>query len=244
MKGIVLAGGLGKRLRPMTEVVNKHLLDVFDEPMIHFPILSLARAGITDLVLVAGERLDQFRALLGDGEDLGVQLAYAYQEGELGIAHALLQAAPLVDNQPVVVILGDNIFQEDLAPYIASFQLQSTGAKLLLKRVSLEDARRFGVARVEGDRITGIVEKPEAPDSDLAVVGCYMYDERVFDLIRALKPSARGEYEITDVNNSYVSAGEMSFDILRGWWTDAGTPQSKLKASILVALNKGVTFHA
>jgi glucose-1-phosphate thymidylyltransferase len=244
MRGVVLAGGLGTRLRPMTRVTNKHLLDVFDEPMIHFPILTLARAGITDLVLVTGEEIDQFKTLLGDGDELGVRLSYAQQEGELGIAHALLQAAPHLGDDPLVVILGDNIFQEDLRPYIASFERRSGGAKVLLKRVSLDDARRFGVASVNGDRITGIVEKPQDPDSDLVVVGCYMYDARVFDLIRSLELSDRGEYEITDVNNAYISTGEMSFDVLRGWWTDAGTPQSKLKASILVALNKGVTFRA
>ncbi len=244
MRGVVLAGGLGTRLHPVTKVVNKHLLDVFDEPMIFYPIRSLAQAGITDMVLVTGREIEQFEALLGDGAGLGVRLTYAQQEGEKGIADALLQAAPHVEGEPIVVILGDNIFQEDLSPYVRSFERDASGAKLLLKRVSLEDARRFGVATVNGTRIMRIIEKPSNPESDLVVVGCYMYDARVFDIIRGLKPSNRDEYEITDVNNTYVMAGDMSFDVLKGWWTDAGTPPSKLKASMLVALNKGVIFHA
>lgn len=244
MKGVVLAGGLGTRFHPVTRVVNKHLLDVFDEPMIYYPIRSLARAGVTDLVLVTGEEIDQFRVLLGDGSKLGVKLEYEQQEGELGIAHALNKARPYVGGDRMVVILGDNIFQEDLSPYVAAYENQRQGAKLLLKRVSLEDARRFGVATVDGDRITNIVEKPAQPDSDLVVTGCYMYDARVFEMIDELVPSGRGEYEITDVNNDYASSGDLTFDVLSGWWTDAGTPPSKLKASILVALAKGVTFHA
>lgn len=244
MKGVVLAGGLGTRFAPVTKVVNKHLLDVFDEPMVFFPLRQLVAAGIEDVVLVTGEGIDQFRALLGDGKALGVRIDYAKQEGELGIAHALAQAKPFIDNEPVVVILGDNIFQEDLTPFISAFRSEPRGAKLLLKKVALEDAKRFGVASIDGNRITRIVEKPAEPESDLVVTGCYMYDARVFDIIEGLEPSARGEYEITDVNNAYIDSGEMSFDVLRGWWTDAGTPPSKLKASILVALNKGVTFHA
>jgi glucose-1-phosphate thymidylyltransferase len=244
MKGVVLAGGLGTRLRPMTSVINKHLLDVFDEPMIFFPIRTLERAGITDLVLVTGLEIDQFKTLLGDGAELGVSIAYEQQEGEKGIANALLQAASHVQGESIVVILGDNILQDDISSHVEAFREQGEGAKLLLKRVAMDDARRFGVATVSGDRITRIVEKPQTPESDLVVVGCYMYDGRVMDIIRSLRPSARGEYEITDVNNAYVSTGAMSFDVLSGWWTDAGTAPSKLKASILVALNKGVTFHA
>jgi len=243
VKGVVLAGGLGRRLYPMTKVVNKHLLDVFDEPMIYFPIRSLARAGVRDLVLVTGSELEQFQRLLGDGEEFGVRIVYEHQEGELGIADALAKAAPHV-HERMVVILGDQIYQEDLRPYVEAYERQARGAKLLLKRVSIEDAKRFGVATVEGDRIVSIEEKPETPKSDLVVTGCYLYDLRVFDLIAGLSPSARGELEITDVNNAYVQAGEMTFDILPGWWADAGTHPSKLKASILVALGKGVTFHA
>jgi glucose-1-phosphate thymidylyltransferase len=244
VKGVVLAGGLGTRLHPMTRVVNKHLLDVFDEPMIHFPIRSLAQAGLRDLVLVTGQEIDQFRTLLGDGSHFGVRMVYAYQEGELGIADALAKAGPHVDGEAVVVILGDQIYQEDLTPYVEAFRRQERGARLLLKRVSIEDARRFGVATVDEGRIVTIDEKPDDPRSDLVVTGCYMYDGRVFDIISGLTPSARGELEITDVSNVYVHSGQMTFDVLQGWWADAGTPPSKLKASILVAMTKGVTFHA
>ena len=242
MKGVVLAGGYGTRLAPMTKVVNKHLLDVFDQPMVYYPLQALRDAGITDIVLVTGAEVEQFRALLGDGSELGVRLEYATQQGAGGIAEALALAEPHVDGDPLVAILGDNLFQDDLAPYVEAFRAQGGGARVLLKRV--EDARRFGVASVSGDRIVQIVEKPDNPAGDLAVTGCYMYDPRVFEIARALSPSARGELEITDVNNAYIERGEMHFDILSGWWTDAGTHPSKLKASILVALTKGVTFHA
>jgi glucose-1-phosphate thymidylyltransferase len=244
VKGVVLAGGLGTRLHPMTKVVNKHLLDVFDEPMIFFPLRTLARAGIRDVVLVTGQETDQFKALLGDGSELGVRIVYEVQEGELGIAHALGRAASHVEDERIVVILGDNIFQEDISPYVGSFSRQPRGAKLLLKRVAPQEARRFGVATVEEDRIVSIEEKPQVPKSDLVVSGCYMYDSRVFEIIDGLTPSARGELEITDVNNAYAESGDLTFHIVRGWWTDAGTPASKLKASVLVALEKGVTFHA
>lgn len=244
MKGVVLAGGLGTRWLPLTTVVNKHLLDVFDEPMVFFPITSLVRAGIEDIVVVTGRDLDQFRVLLGDGSAVGANISYAHQEGELGIADALAKAEPFIGDDRMVVILGDNIFQEDLATYVKQFAAQASGAKLLLKRVSVEDARRFGVVSFEGDRVTGIVEKPADPPSDLVVTGCYMYDARVFEIVKGLTPSARGELEITDVNNDYIAAGDLTYEVLTGWWTDAGTPPSKLKASILVALAKGVTFHA
>jgi glucose-1-phosphate thymidylyltransferase len=244
MKGVVLAGGYGKRFHPVTKVVNKHLLDVFDEPMVFYPIRTLARAGIKDIVLVTGEEIDQFKSLLGDGSELGVELSYAHQEGAGGIAEALGRAEQLVGDEPIVVILGDNIFQEDLSPYVREFELQGGGARLLLKRVSQDDARRFGVATVDRDRIVEIVEKPTNPVSDLVVTGCYMYDARVFSIIEGLTPSGRGELEITDVNNTYVGWSDLRFNELVGWWTDAGTPPSKLKASILVALAKGVTFHA
>ncbi len=243
MKGIVLAGGLGTRFHPVTTVVNKHLLDVFDEPMVFYPIRTLVRAGITDIVLVTGDQISQFKRLLEE-TDLGVRFEYAYQQGEGGIADALLKAEGLTDGEKVVVILGDNIFQEDISPYVESFRQQEKGAKILLKEVSVEDARRFGVAEVDKGRIKKIEEKPRDPRSHLAVTGCYMYDERVFDLIKTLRPSARGELEVTDLNNIYIEEDVMSFDVLSGWWTDAGTPASKLKASILIALAKGVTFQA
>ncbi len=244
MKGVVLAGGFGTRFHPVTRVVNKHLLDVFDEPMVYYPIRSLAAAGITDIVLVTiTESMEQFHSLLGNGSELGVSIEYAHQEGAGGIAEALLQAAPIVGSDDVMVVLGDNIFQDSLLGYAESFQEQGKGAKILLKQVSLDDALRFGVAEVRDGKIIGIEEKPASPKSDLIVTGCYLYDDRVFDLIGTLKPSARGELEVTDLNNLYVEEGTMSYEVLRGWWTDAGTPASKLKASILVALEKGVTFH-
>ena len=244
MKGVVLAGGYGTRFHPVTRVVNKHMLDVFDEPMVYYPIRSLLGAGITDIVLVTiTESVEQFRTLLGDGSELGVSIQYASQEGAGGIAEALLQTAPLVQGDDVMVVLGDNVFQDNLEPYVESFKQQGKGAKILLKQVSLDDALRFGVAEVRDGKIIGIQEKPANPRSGLIVTGCYMYDDRVFDLISTLTPSARGELEVTDLNNLYVEEGTMSYEILRGWWTDAGTPASKLKASILVALEKGVTFH-
>jgi glucose-1-phosphate thymidylyltransferase len=244
VKGVVLAGGLGTRWHPITKVVNKHLLDVFDEPMVFFPIKKLIQAGITDIVVVTGDEREQFETLLGDGSEIGASIAYAQQEGNRGIADALAKAEPHVGNKMMVVILGDNIYQEDLTPFVRAFEQQGAGAKLLLKRVALEDARRFGVASLDGDRITSIIEKPEDPPSDLVITGCYMYDADVFRIIEGLTPSARNELEITEVNNAYIQRQELSYDILSGWWTDAGTPPSKLKASILVALEKGVTFHA
>jgi glucose-1-phosphate thymidylyltransferase len=223
-------------------VVNKHLLDVFDQPMVYYPLQALQRAGISDVVLVTGAEIDQFKELLGDGSELGLRLEYARQDGAGGIAEALALARPHVAGDSLVAILGDNLYQDDLTPYVDAFRDQAGGARILLKRV--EDARRFGVATVSGDRIVEIVEKPAQPASDLAVTGCYMYDPAVFEIVAGLAPSDRGELEITDVNNAYIARGEMRFDVLTGWWTDAGTHPSKLKASILVALTKGVTFHA
>jgi glucose-1-phosphate thymidylyltransferase len=245
VKGVVLAGGLATRLYPVTKVVNKHLLDVFDEPMIYYPIKALARTGVTDVVVVtAEEALQGFRRLLGDGDDVGVKISYASQEsGDLGISDAIARAEPLVNGEPIVCILGDNIFQEDLTPYVKAFQTQDKGAKILLKHVGSDDAHRFGIAEILEGKIAGIEEKPADPKSDLAVTGCYMFDDRVFEFVRTLTPSGRGELEVTDLNNIYIEEGTMTYDVLSGWWTDAGTPASKLKASILVALEKGVTFH-
>jgi glucose-1-phosphate thymidylyltransferase len=192
------------------------------------------------LVTLAAE-VDQFRALLGDGSELGVSLTFVCQEGAGGIAEALGLVRDQVDG-PLVAILGDNLFQDDLRPYVEAFGKQGGGARILLKQV--EDARRCGVATVDGERIVEIVEKPSRPASNLAVTGCYMYDEHVFDIVAGLEPSDRGELEITDVNRAYMERGELHYDVLPGWWTDAGTYPSKLKASILVALGKGVTFHA
>jgi glucose-1-phosphate thymidylyltransferase len=243
MIGVVLCGGLGTRFLPITRAVNKHLLDVFDEPMVFYPIRTLAKAGITDIVIVTGDEIPQFKRLLGDGSELGVQLAYAYQQGEGGIADALAKAEVFVEGSDLAVILGDNIFQEDITPYVRAYEAQQKGARILLKHVSPDDATRFGVAEVKDGKIVRLEEKPANPKSNLVVTGFYMYDGRVFDLIRMLVPSARGELEVTDLNNLYIDEGTMAYDVLKGWWTDAGTPASKLKASILVALDKGVTFH-
>jgi glucose-1-phosphate thymidylyltransferase len=241
VKGIVLAGGLGTRFDPVTRVVNKHLLDVFGEPMIYFPIRSLAGAGITDIVVVTGDHIPQFKRLLGDGSEFGVTLQYAFQQDpEGGIADAIAKAEGLVAGEPVAVILGDNIFEDDLGPFVRGFERQGKGAKILLKRLAPEEARRFGVAEVHDGKIVRIVEKPADPPSDLVQTGCYMYDDRLFDLIRTLAPSARGELEVTDLNNIYIEAGTMTYDILEGWWTDAGTPLTKLRASLLVARSKGI----
>jgi glucose-1-phosphate thymidylyltransferase len=241
MKGIVLAGGLGTRFDPVTRVVNKHLLDVFGEPMVYFPIRSLAGAGVTDIVLVTGDQIAQFKRLLGDGSEFGVHLQYAFQQDpEGGIADAIVKAEGLVAGERVVVILGDNIFQDDLGPFVRGFEQQRKGAKILLKRLPKDEAVRFGVAEVDDGRIVRIVEKPADPPSDLVQTGCYMYDDRLFDLIRTLTPSERGELEVTDLNNVYIDEGTMTYDVLEGWWTDAGTPITKLRASILVARSRGV----
>lgn len=244
MKGVVLAGGLGTRFHPVTHVVNKHLLDVFDEPMIYYPIRTLAAAGLRDIVVVTGDEVSQFKQLLGTGRQLGVELDYAFQPNpQGGICDALAKAESCTKGERVVVMLGDNIFQDDLAPYVQNFSKQPDGAKILLKRIGIDDASRFGIAEVEGNRIVGIEEKPKAPVSDLAQTGCYMYDENVYDLIRTLEPSDRGQLEVTDLNMIYLSKGMLTYDVVPGWWTDAGTPASKLKAAIMVALSKGVTFH-
>ena len=244
MKGVVLAGGLGREFKAVTKVVNKHLLDVYDEPMVFFPIRKLAEAGVEDVILITGQEDEQFKALLGDGATLGVNLSYGQQVGEGGIADALRVARGHVGDSSMVVILGDNLYQDNLTAYIDSYLAGTEGGRVLLKRVSLEDARRFGVARFIDDKIVAIEEKPENPPSDLVITGCYMYDARVFDIIDTLVPSDRGALELTDVNNAYLQSGGLGYDILKGWWTTAGNPASKLKASILVALAKGVTFHA
>lgn len=238
MKGVVLAGGLGSRLLPMTRVTNKHLLPVYDRPMIHYPIQQLAQSGIADiLVVTGGDHAGDFLKLLRNGQDFGLEhLRYAYQEGEGGIAEALLLAEHHAAGEPIVVILGDNIFQNSLAPAIEAFRTEPTGAQLLLKQVA--DPERFGVATIEGDRVIRIVEKPTAPATDLAVTGCYMYDNRVFDVIRSLEPSARGELEITDVNSRFVEWGELRHRMIDGWWTDAGTVQSLHRAAALVAADR------
>jgi glucose-1-phosphate thymidylyltransferase len=234
MKGIVLAGGLGTRMLPLTRITNKHLLPVFDQPMVHYPIRKLAQAGIKDIMIVTGgNSAGDFLRLLRNGKDFGLQrLHYVYQEGEGGIAEALGLARDFAEGDRVVVILGDNIFEDDMTPFVRSFAAQAEGAKILLKAV--DDPGRFGVAELKGDRVVGIEEKPARPKTNLAVTGIYMYDARVFEVIKSCKPSARGELEITDVNNAYIGQGTMTFDLLNGWWTDAGTFESLYRATMLV----------
>jgi glucose-1-phosphate thymidylyltransferase len=235
MKGIVLAGGLGSRLSPLTRITNKHLLPVFDQPMIYYPIQTLVEAGIKDILIVTGgNSAGDFLKLLRNGAEFGLsRIHYAYQEGEGGIAAALGLAEDFAEKSPICVVLGDNILQKSIASFAKKFRHQGSGAKILLSEVS--DPERFGVPVIEADRITRIEEKPSDPKSQYAVIGVYMYDNRVFDIIKTLKPSGRGELEITDVNNAYIEAGDLSWDVIEGWWTDAGTFDSLLKASNLVA---------
>jgi glucose-1-phosphate thymidylyltransferase len=246
MKGIILAGGLGTRLRPLTLVTNKHLLPVFDRPMIYYPIQCLLNAGIREILIVTGgEHAGDFLKLLKNGKHLGVKhLEYAYQEGEGGIADALKLAEEFADGQKICVILGDNIIEGNVKRASGAFFTQGSGAKLLLKEVP--DPERFGVARFEGDppkgKIVEIIEKPKTPPSDYAVTGLYFYDADVFTICKTLKPSGRGELEITDVNNAYLARGDLTYEVLDGWWTDAGTFESLHRASTYVA--EGGANHA
>jgi len=235
VKGIILAGGLGTRLAPLTRVTNKHLLPVYSKPMIYYPIECLVKAGISDiLVVTGGNSAGDFLKLLRNGADFGLQhINYTYQEGEGGIAEALGLARHFADNEPIVVVLGDNILERTINHAVESFRKQKEGAKILLKQV--HDPERFGVAELDGDKVVRIVEKPKAPRSDLAVIGIYMYDSHVFEIIDTLEPSERGELEITDVNNAYIQRGQMTYEIVEGWWTDAGTFESLFRASRLVA---------
>jgi glucose-1-phosphate thymidylyltransferase len=235
MKGVVLAGGTGSRLNPLTRVTNKHLLPVYNKPMVNYPIQTLVNAGIHEILLVTGgKNAGDFLRLLGNGRDFGLKhLNYTYQEGEGGIAEALGLAEHFADDGPICVVLGDNIIENDICQAIESFKKQKAGAKILLKEV--EDADRFGVAEIRGDCVVGIEEKPKKPKSNYAVVGIYLYDATVFEKIRRLKPSGRGELEITDVNNFYIDEGKLTYEILDGWWTDAGTFESLLRANNLVA---------
>jgi glucose-1-phosphate thymidylyltransferase len=235
LKGIVLAGGLGSRLRPLTAVTNKHLLPVYNQPMIYYPIQTLVNAGITDIMIVTGgNSAGEFLRLLGNGKAFGLQhLNYTYQEGEGGIAAALSLVEHFAASEPICVVLGDNIIQGNIRTAADAYREQGKGAKILLKKVP--DPQRFGVPELDGDRVLRIEEKPEQPKSEYAVIGIYMYDGRVFEIIRTLKPSGRGELEITDVNNAYIQRGEMTWHELEGWWTDAGTFESLLHASRLVA---------
>jgi glucose-1-phosphate thymidylyltransferase len=234
MKGVILAGGLGTRLMPLTKITNKHLLPVYDRPMIFYPIETLRNAGIKDILIVTGgNSAGDFLRLLENGDELGVSLSYAYQRGEGGIADALRLAERFAAGEPICVMLGDNLIERDIHDTVKAFKARGQGACILLKEV--EDPERFGVAVLEGDRIARIIEKPKDPPSNLAVIGIYLYDARVFEIIKTLRPSGRGELEITDVNNAYIGTGQMSYGVLKGWWTDAGTFESLLRASRLVA---------
>ncbi|HEY1206651.1 MAG TPA: sugar phosphate nucleotidyltransferase [Bryobacteraceae bacterium] len=234
MKGIVLAGGTGTRLLPLTKITNKHLLPIYDRPMVYFPIQTLVNAGIRDIMIVTGGRnAGDFLRLLGNGKHFGAHLNYAYQEGEGGIAEALALAEHFADGERICVILGDNIIEGSIREAVQAFEKQAAGARILLKQVP--DAGRFGVAELRDNRVAGIEEKPKQPKSDYAVTGIYMYDQSVFDKIRTLVPSDRGELEITDVNNAYIGEESLEFSFLEGWWTDAGTFESLLRAGNLVA---------
>ena len=235
MKGVVLAGGTGSRLFPLTKITNKHLLPIYDKPMIYYPIQTLVEAGIRDILIVTGGRnAGDFLRLLANGKQFGLShIDYTYQEGEGGIADALALAEHFADGHKLCVMLGDNIIQGSIRQAVEAFRTQPRGARILLKEVP--DAERFGVAEIAGERIVHIEEKPKQPRSHYAVTGIYMYDATVFDKIRTLVPSGRGELEITDVNNAYIREGTLSFSWLTGWWTDAGTFDSLLRAANLVA---------
>ena len=234
LRGVVLAGGTGSRLRPLTKVTNKHLLPVGQKPMIYYPIEKLVRTGIEEILIVTGvEHMGDVVGLLGSGREFGCRFTYKVQDEAGGIAQALGLAENFANDQPIAVILGDNIFQANLKAHAERFLAQGAGARLLLKQVS--DPHRFGVAEVRDGRVLGIEEKPPRPKSDYAIIGVYFYDNSVFDIIRTLRPSGRGELEITDVNNCYIRKGQLACDVLDGWWTDAGTFESLVRASDLVA---------
>ena len=233
MKGVILAGGTGSRLYPLTKVTNKHLLPVYDKPMIFYPIQTLIDAGIKEIMIVSGRgHAGHFLELLGSGVDYGVHFTYEIQEKAGGIAQALSLAEDFVDGDSVTVILGDNIFQDNIKEDVANF---NGGAKIFLKEVT--DAHRFGVAELKGEKVIGIEEKPKVPKTNFAVTGLYIYDSDVFDAIKTLEPSGRGELEITDVNNYYISKGAMEYVVLEGFWSDAGTFESLLRASLMVQMN-------
>lgn len=235
MKGVVLAGGTGSRLSPLTRVTNKHLLPIYDKPMVYYPIQTLVNAGIEEILLVTGgKNAGDFLRLLGNGRDFGLRhLNYTYQEGNGGIAEALGLAEYFAGAQPICVILGDNIIENNICHAVGKFRKEKNGAKILLKEV--EDAHRFGVAEVRDNHVFNIEEKPRMPRSNFAVTGIYLYDSSVFQKIKRLKPSGRGELEITDVNNFYIEENKLTYEMLDGWWTDAGTFESLLRANNLVA---------
>lgn len=237
IKGIVLAGGTGSRLFPLTKVTNKHLLPVGQAPMLWHPLWKLKQAGIDEILIVTGtEHMGDVVALMGSGKDFGCRFTYKVQDEAGGIAQALGLAENFCGDSAMCVILGDNIFQDNLTAETEAFRTQGKGARILLKPV--HDPQRYGVAEVQGDRVVGIEEKPNDPKSELAVTGIYFYDAKVFDIIRTVKPSGRGEMEITDVNNAYIARNEMTYGTFNGWWTDAGTFPSLAHASELATLEE------
>ncbi len=234
MKGVLLAGGRGTRLYPVTKVTNKHLLAVYNQPMIYYPLRTLVDAGMKDILVVTGpEHSGHFLNLLGSGKEFGVRLSYEVQEEAGGIAQALSLAEDFADEGRIMVILGDNIFESSFKRAVKDFTRQKRGAKIFLKE--MKGAGRFGVAEIRRRRIIGIEEKPKKPKTNLAVTGLYLYDDSVFEVIKKLKPSLRGELEITDVNNAYIRKEAMSYEIVKGEWTDAGTFPSLLRAANLIA---------
>jgi len=241
MKGVVLAGGLGTRLRPLTSITNKHLLPVYNKPMVYYPIEMLVEAGITDIMIVTGgNSAGDFLRLIGNGEDFGLsRINYAYQKGEGGIAEALGLTRGFVSDDRVVVVLGDNILQNGIKKGVEAFARQQKGARIFLKQV--EHPWEYGIAEVDGHKIKRIIEKPQHPASDLAVIGVYMYPPGVFDIIATLKPSGRGELEVTDINNAYIQQGEMEYEVVEGWWLDAGeNHEALLRANLIVARQNGI----
>jgi len=238
MKGVILAGGLGTRMMPCTKVTNKHLLPVYNKPLIYYPLNTMVKGGLEEIMIVTGgNNAGDFLVLLGNGSEFGLKdINYTYQEGEGGIADALKLAENFVDEDKVIVMLGDNIIKDDISEVVKEFEKQPKGAKIFLKEVS--DPERFGVAEIKDGRVINIEEKPKDPKSNYAVIGLYMYDSDVFEIAKTLKPSDRGELEITDVNNEYIRRGTMTYSIIDGWWTDAGTFESLYRASKLVAEDK------
>jgi glucose-1-phosphate thymidylyltransferase len=242
MKGVILAGGLGTRLDPLTRVTNKHLLPIYNKPMIYYPIETLVEAGVRDIMIVTGgNSAGDFLTLLGNGAEFGLKhINYTYQQGHGGIAQALSLAEHFADGDRIVVMLGDNVIEGSIGTAVRNFENQARGARIMLKDVP--DPQRFGVAELSGNRIVSIEEKPEKPKSSFAVIGIYLFDGRVFDFIRTLAPSSRGELEISDVNNAYIADGSMEYEILDGWWTDAGTFNSLIRANVLVAEKYGMKY--
>ncbi len=232
MKGIILAGGTGSRLYPLTKVTNKHLLPVGDKPMIYHPVHKLIEAGIDEIMIITGvEHIGHVVGLLGSGKEFDCRFSYKVQDEAGGIAQALSLAENFVHGDDMAVILGDNVFEDPIIDFVKDFAVQGGGAKIILKEVP--DPNRFGVAELEKDRVIGIEEKPSKPKTNWAVTGVYFYDGDVFNIIRTLKPSGRGEYEITDANNYYINKGKMTYGLFKGWWTDAGTFESLRRADRL-----------